>query len=323
MRLLTPGMYFAKYCSFSLTLYSLAVPSTRRLPPSSKTWPYWLPLLREIESKVPHIQRVGEMQARCRHGPGPAVVSRVLLILGLLLVLAPSAGGANQHERRTATLLYGVPSDGFQSCFAPFLHRQVEYQLNANAAWGFGNHATKHSTANVSAIVRVSTQLGSAGSKETVFWVHTLEVVRMWSTKSYADNGSPQTQTQSNPRESPRFRVRIVQRECSKFSDIIHSPHVSAEELKFAHGLAPMILFSLPSADDVESEIHQEGPHGPRPALFSIHRVRNPNALKSDDRQKRGQTHMYVTHVKSLVNETKAPIRLSDGTAVPLRDEIS
>ena len=66
------------------------------------------------------------------------MVSRVLLILGLLLVLAPSAGGANQHERRTATLLYGVPSDGFQSCFAPFLHRQVEYQLNANAAWGFG-----------------------------------------------------------------------------------------------------------------------------------------------------------------------------------------
>jgi hypothetical protein len=237
-----------------------------------------------------------------------------LALVLLSLLFAYSAGIPTARERRTLAL---PGSGGVRSCFAPFLNRQVEYTVNANAVWGFGNHVVKESTANVSANVLVSTQLASR--EKTSYWVHTLEVVRIWTTKSYAGQGSPRTETESMPVQSSFFRVRIVQTQCDRLGDIIHSPDVSPEMLEFARGLVSIILLTLPSGADTdfEEEVLHDGPNGPRPALLSIHRDRQPSALRDDEQN-------FVTHVTRLLNESKAPIVLhEDGSEVPLRDEIS
>ena len=231
----------------------------------------------------------------------------LLLAVTHLLFCALASAAPGAKEPRRASLLHGATSDGMQECFAPFLHRQVEYHLEANAAWGFGSHVAKDST-NVSATVLVSTQL--AAGRDKLYWVHTLEVVRLWRTKSYAAAGSPQTVTASMPDDSARFRIRILQRECNSLDDIIHSPDVSPQEVDFARGLASMIVFALPSGTDLgESIRHDDSRHGHRTALLSIHRVKDF-----------GQ---YVTHVTRVVNETRSSIFLDNGNTVPLRDEIA
>jgi len=175
-------------------------------------------------------------------------VRMLLIAVAHLLLCALASAAPGAKEPRRASLLHGATSDGMQECFAPFLHRQVEYHLEANAAWGFGSHVAKDST-NVSATVLVSTQL--AAGRDKLSWVHTLEVVRLWRTKSYAAAGSPQTVTASMPDDSARFRIRIFQRECNALDDIIHSPDVSPQEVDFARGLANMIVFALPSGTDL------------------------------------------------------------------------
>ena len=243
-------------------------------------------------------------------------LARVLLSL----LFAYSAGNPTARERRTLVL---PGSGGLRSCFAPFLNRQVEYRVDANAVWGFGKHVVKESTANVSANVIVSTQLTSTGQEKS-YWIHTLEVVRVWSTKSYAGQGAPQTETESMPVQSARFLVRIVQTQCDRLGDIIHSPDVSPEKLAFARGLASIILLTLPSGADTdfEEEVLHDGPNGPRPALLSIHR-RQPSALR-DHSDSDNDAQNFVTHVTRLLNESEAPIVLhEDGSEVPLRDEIS
>ena len=227
----------------------------------------------------------------------------------LLLLLAAGTGG---HRRRALTLA-GKSPDGVHSCFAPFLDRQVEYRLVANAMWGFGAHAIPDSTANISATVLVSTELGSACHfEEQSCWMHTISVINIRHVTSYAMHGSPETITESMPSESAGFRVQIVQSECDKFDYILHSPDLSQQALDFARGVSSMILFALPSLEPFEKIVRHEGLHGDSPALLSVRRRLHPQQGKG-----------HVTHVQKKLNETKAPIRLDDGQTVHLRNEIS
>jgi hypothetical protein len=215
---------------------------------------------------------------------------------------------AGESERR-ASLLFGDPSDGIRSCFAPFLNRLVEYRLDANAQWGFGTHIVPESAVNISATIMVSTQRVGT-SKENFYWVHTLEVVSIWQTKSYAKQGSAATETGSMPVESPRFHVRMVQTECDKIDHIIHRPDVSAQALDLARGLPSIILLAIPSEVDYEADVRHQSLHGPSSALWSIRRI-----LRHDS------ASQHMTHVKRFVNDTRAPLRLRDGLTLPLRDE--
>ena len=238
----------------------------------------------------------------------PSRCAALLLVLcasQLVLQCVHSAGSSSAFSRR-ASLLSGAASEGLQRCFAPFLHRRVEYRLEANAAWGFGHH---DSTVGVSATVLVSTELAGETKNALPAWVHTLDIMGMVHSKSYAGHGSPQTVTSLTPVNAGQFRVRIVQTDCNRFDDIIHSPRVSPQELDFARGLVSMIVFALPSDDArFRAQILQAGLHGPR-ALLSINR--------DTDLGKR------VTHVKRLINETRSSLSLEDKDAAPLRDEIS
>jgi len=232
---------------------------------------------------------------------------------GLLgpLVLMLLAAGADGHRRRAMTLA-GKSPDGLHTCFAPFLDRQVEYRLLANAMWGFGAHVIPDSTANISATVLVSTELGSACKKAQPCWVHTIGVLNVRHVKSYAMHGSSETQTESMPSESAGFRVRFLQTSCDNFDEILHSPGLTPQALDFARGLSSMILLVLPSEAPFEKIVRHEGQNGAIPTRLSVRRRPHPQP---------GQGH--VTHVHKSVNESKAPIRLDNGQTVHLRNEVS
>ena len=225
----------------------------------------------------------------------------------VLLLLAAGTGG---HRRRAVTLV-GKSPDGLHTCFAPFLDRQVEYRLVANAMWGFGAHVISDSTANISATVLVSTERGSACKAQSC-WVHTIGVLNIRQVKSYAMHGSPETQTESMPSESAGFRVRFLQTQCDDLDEIWHSPGVTPQALDFARGLSSMILFALPSEEPFEKIVRREGPNGASPTRLSVRRRPHPQPGKG-----------HVTHVHKSVNESKAPIRLDNGQTVHLRNEVS
>jgi len=234
-----------------------------------------------------------------------AALLLVLCAFQLVLQCVHSASSSSAFSRR-ASLLSGAASEGLQRCFAPFLHRRVEYRLEANAAWGFGH---RDSTVGVSATVLVSTEVAGETKNALPAWVHTLDIERMWHSKSYASHGSPQTVTSSIPVNAGQFRVRIVQTDCNRFDDIIHSLHVSPQELDFARNLVWMIVFALPSEDaHLRVTIQENGLHGPR-SLLSINHVTDLGK--------------QVTQVKRLINVTRSPLVLEDKHAIPLRDEIS
>ena len=243
-----------------------------------------------------------------RAGEDAAAAASRLRAITLLLLMWSAYG--DQHRRAASRLLEA--SDGSGSCFAPFLGRRVEYRLNAAAAWGFGKHTVSDRTANISAVVHVSSQL--AGARESKpHWLHAIEVEGISQSKTYAKRGAPQTATASMPLESARFRVLITQRDCGRFDDIHYDPTVPPAALEIARGLALMIPLALPSQAEVEAVIEYTDFHGASPALLSIRRQAHANHLSGN----------YTTRMRRSVNVTKAPLWLDDGRALPLRDETS
>ena len=229
-----------------------------------------------------------------------------MVVIALLFGGLTAAGNTN----RRASLLTGS-SGAITRCFAPFLHRRLEYKYEANGVWSMGAHAVPES-ANISAEVLVSTHLESTNNIKHR-WVHTLEVVRMWQTKSYAKNGAPDTETKSMPIDL-QFLVQIVQTDCEKFDEILHSPNLPPEALDFARGLAAMLILALPSDDNFQSIIRHGGLFGQSSTLLSTSKHRDIQSKS----QSRG-----TTHVKKLINETHGFIQLDDGEKLPLRDETS
>ena len=230
-----------------------------------------------------------------------------MVAIAVLYFCRLTAAGASL---RLASQLTGS-SGAIPSCFAPFMNRRLEYRFDANGVWYMGAHAAPDS-ANISAVVLVSTHFESTDRIEHR-WVHSLEVVKMWQTKSYAKYGAPNTETQSMPIDL-KFTAHIVQTDCDKFDEILHSPDLPSQALDIVRGLALMLMLALPSDDDFESVIPNAGLSGQSPALLSTSKHR--------DTQSKSQFRSS-THVKKLINETQAFVQLDNGETLPVRDETS
>jgi hypothetical protein len=230
---------------------------------------------------------------------------KMSIICLLILWLIQAVSHRVKLSERRSFVLTGT---GMRTCFAPFLGLRVEYEVDASAAWGFGKHAFDHSTTDISAIFTVSTHLADPAVGSATHWVHILEVTKIWRRKSYARQGSLQTETYS-PADFVSCHVWIVQTECDQLGDIMYGPEVPPAVLEFARGLASMLQLSLPLQGDFEAVIPIRTQHGISASLLTIARQRG--------------NYQRQTKVKKIVNETTAPIHLNRGTSVPLRDELS
>ena len=223
-----------------------------------------------------------------------------LMLLGLLV---PVASRRDRPTERRSVELTGAD---IPKCFAPFLGIRAKYHVDASAVWGFGTHAVDQSTADVSAIFFVSTQLLGAGPH----WIHTIEVTKVWRRKSYASHGSSQTETDL-PAYFTNLRIHIVQKECDRLGDIMHGPEVLADAREFARGLTDMAL-ALRLPENFDAMLPVRGQRGTDSARLTVRRM-------SDQRK-------HITQVRRLVNESKAPIHVKNNghmISVPLRDELS